>query len=130
MAHIGFLCPPIPGHLNPIATLGRAMAKRGHKATVFQVPAARSKIEAQQLEFKPLGDGSRDGREITDAVEKLGALSGLNAIRFSIQCGTLLAKTICEYGPNAIRSAGVELLVVDQNEPAGGVLRSTSNYHS
>lgn len=41
-------------------------------------------------------------------------------MRFTVRCGAALAKAICEYAPSAIQKAGVELLVVDQNEPAGG----------
>jgi UDP:flavonoid glycosyltransferase YjiC (YdhE family) len=122
MAHIGFFCPPIPGHLNPMGTLGRALAKRGHRTTAFQIPEARRAIEAQQLEFMPLGEGAPDSRAIAEAVAKLGTLSGLSGVKFSIRCAASLADTICEYGPATIQNSGVELLVVDQNEPAGATV--------
>jgi MGT family glycosyltransferase len=122
MAHIGFLCPPIPGHLNPVATLGRALAKRGHRTTAFQIPEARSAIEAQQLEFQPLGEGWPDTAAIAEAVAKLGTLTGLTAVKFSVRCAASLADTICRYGPAAIQRSGVRLLVVDQNEPAGATV--------
>jgi UDP:flavonoid glycosyltransferase YjiC (YdhE family) len=119
MAHIGFLCPPIPGHLNPIATLARALAKRGHRTTAFQIPEARNAIEAQQLEFQPLGEGQADTRAIADAVAKLGTLTGVSGVKFTVRCAASLANTICRYGPATIQNSSVELLVVDQNEPAG-----------
>ena len=122
MAHIGFLCPPIPGHLNPVATLGRALAKRGHRTTVFQIPEARRAIEEQQLEFRPLGEGATDTRDIAEAVKKLGTLTGLSGVKFSIRCAASLANAICRYGPATIQRSGVDLLVVDQNEPAGGTV--------
>ena len=122
MAHIGFLCPPIPGHLNPVATLGRALARRGHRTTAFQIPEARSAIEAQQLEFQPLGEGWPDTAAIAEAVARLGTLTGLSAVKFSVRCAASLANTICQHGPAAIQRAGVELLVVDQNEPAGATV--------
>jgi zeaxanthin glucosyltransferase len=119
MAHIGFLCPPIPGHLNPVGTLARALAKRGHRTTAFQIPEARRAIEAQQLEFQPLGEGAPDSHAIAEAVATLGTLTGLSGVKFSIRCAASLANTICHYGPAVIQNSGVELLVVDQNEPAG-----------
>jgi zeaxanthin glucosyltransferase len=122
VAHIGFLCPPIPGHLNPVATLGRALARRGHRTTAFQIPEARRAIEAQQLEFQPLGDGASGTRAIADAVAKLGTLTGLSGVRFSVQCAASLANNICQYGPAAIQKSGVDLLIVDQNEPAGATV--------
>jgi zeaxanthin glucosyltransferase len=120
MAHIGFLFPPIPGHINPNATLGRALARRGHRITAFHLPEARGAIEAQHLEFQPLGEGQTGTREIADAVARLATMTGLRALRFTVRCGAALAKAVCEYGPSTIQKAGVELLVVDQNEPAGG----------
>jgi zeaxanthin glucosyltransferase len=119
MAHIGFLCPPIPGHLNPVGTLARALARRGHRTTAFQIPEARRAIEAQQLEFQPLGEGAPDSRAIAEAVAKLGTLTGLSGVKFSIRCAASLANIICEYGPATIQNSGVQLLIVDQNEPAG-----------
>ena len=120
MAHIGFLFHPIPGHINPNATLGRALARRGHRITAFHLPEARAAIEVQHLEFQPLGEGQTATREIADAVAHLATMKGLRALRFTVRCGAALAKAICEYAPSAIQKAGVELLVVDQNEPAGG----------
>ena len=120
MAHIGFLFPPIPGHINPNGTLGRALAGRGHRVTVFHLPDARAAIEAQRLEFQPLGEGQPDTNEIANAVARLATMKGLRAMRFTVRCGAALAKAICEYGPPAIQKAGVEVLVVDQNDPAGG----------
>ncbi len=121
MAHIGFICPPIPGHLDPMGALGRALAKRGHRISAFQIPEARRAIEEQKLEFRPLGDGT-DTRVIAEAVARLGTLTGLGALRFIVQCGASLARMICQHGPRAIEGAGVDLLVVDQNEPAGGTV--------
>jgi MGT family glycosyltransferase len=120
MAHIGFLFPPIPGHINPNATLGRALRKRGHRVTVFHLPEARAAIDAQQLDFHPLGEGQIAAGEIADAVARLATMTGLRGLRFTVRCGAALAKAICEWGPPAIQKAGVELLMVDQNEPAGG----------
>ena len=120
MAHIGFLFPPIPGHINPNAVLGRALAKRGHGVTAFHLPEARSALEAQQFAFLPLGEGRDDTREIANAVARLAAMKGFRALRFTIRCGAALAKAMCEYAPRAIQQAGVDVLLVDQNEPAGG----------
>jgi len=120
MAHIGLLFPPTIGHINPNATLGRALSRQGHRVTAFHLPEARVALEAEHLEFRPLGEGQRATQEIAEAVARLATMTGLQGLRFTVRCGAALAKAICEYGPTAIKKAGVELLVVDQNEPAGG----------
>lgn len=63
--------------------------------------------------------GKTDTRAIADAVARFGTLTGLRAARFTVQCGASLAKAVCEFAPAAIQNAGVDLLIVDQNEPAG-----------
>jgi MGT family glycosyltransferase len=119
MAHIALLCPPVPGHLNPMATLGRALIKRNHRVTAFQIPSARAAVEAQQLEFCPLGEGESDISSLAEAVSKLGGKTGLGALRFSVQCGVALARSVCAYAPAAFEKTHVDLVVVDQNDPAG-----------
>ncbi len=98
----------------------RALRKRGHRVTMFQIPEMRARIEAEQLEFRPLGENSLQAGEIAQATAEIGRRSGLSALRFTLGCGRRLASVICEYGPEAVRSAAVDLLLVDDNEPAGG----------
>ncbi len=120
MAQIGIFCPPIPGHLHPLATLGRALQKRSHTVRVFQIPEMRDRIKAEKLEFGPLGNQSVSNGEIARAREELGRRKGLSALLFTLDCGRRLTSIICEHGPEAVRSAGIDLLLVDDNEPGGG----------
>jgi zeaxanthin glucosyltransferase len=56
MSHFGIFCPPIAGHINPLAALGRALTARGHRVTIFQVADLESKVRSERLEFAPLGN--------------------------------------------------------------------------
>jgi zeaxanthin glucosyltransferase len=122
MAQIGIFCPPVPGHLHPLATLGRALQKRGHEVLAFQIPEMRDRIKAEKLGFRPLGNESLHNGEIARATEELGRRKGLSALRFTLDCGRRLTSIICEHGPEAVRSAGIELLLIDDNEPGGGTV--------
>ena len=101
-------------------TMGRALQRHGHRVTVFQIAEMRTRIEAEQLEFRPLGKDSLQAGEIAKAVTEIGLRSGLSALRCTLDYGRRLAALICEYGPEAVRSAAVDLLLIDDNEPAGG----------
>ena len=103
-------------------TMGRALQRQGHRITVFQLSEMRARIEAEQLEFKPLGENSLDAGRIAQAVAEIGRRSGLSALRYTLDCGRRLAALICEHGPEAVRAAAVDLLLVDDNEPAGGAV--------
>jgi zeaxanthin glucosyltransferase len=88
--------------------------------SVFQVRAAREKVQAQGLDCVELGGEDTGSRELDEAVSKLGSLEGLEALRFTIDCARRLVHAICRNGPALVGRAGVDLLLVDQNEPAGG----------
>jgi zeaxanthin glucosyltransferase len=119
MSHFAVLCPPTSGHLYPLSTLGRALQARGHRVTVFQLPVLRARIEREGLEFLPLGVNPGEAGELATAIEQLSRLTGLHAIRFTIQCATKLAALVLRDAPAALRAAGVDMALIDQNEPAG-----------
>lgn len=122
MAHVALLCPPVPGHLNPMATLGRALIKRGHRVTAFQIPSARAAVEEQGLNFYPLSGSDAETASVAEAVSRLGGMTGLAAMRFSVQCGVALARSVCTHAPAAFSDTRVDLAVVDQNDPAGATV--------
>lgn len=119
MAHIGLLCPPLHGHLNPMMAVGRALQAQGHRVCALQIPAFESRIHSEQLEFRPLEAGLRDVEELSQAVAQLGVKDGLAALRFTLECGRLLTSVVCG-SAEAIRAAAFDLLIVDDNLPAGG----------
>ena len=122
MSHFGILCPPTPGHLNPLATLGRSLFRRGHRVTMFQLPDLRSRVEREGLEFWPLGRGHAEAGELAAAIERLGLLSGLSALRFTIRSAMRLAALVLDSAPAALREARIDLALIDQNEPAGATV--------
>ncbi len=124
MSHIGLLCPPTPGHLNPMSTLGRALQRRGHRVTMFQLADLRERSEREGLEFAPLGEGLVKPGELGDALEQLGRLAGFRALRFTIRWAGHLARVVLDTAPAALSAAKVDLAIIDQNEPAGASVAS------
>lgn len=102
-----------------MAALGRALQARGHRFTLFQLPALRGRVQSEQLEFFPIGAEDQESSALAQAVSELGARSGFAAARFTLDCGRRLASLTCASGPDAVTRAGVDLLVIDDNEPAG-----------
>ncbi len=119
MRHIAIFCPPLAGHLNPMATLGRALLSRGHRVTVFQAAAIEERVRAEGLEFRPLGTPTSD---LNAMVDRMGKLSGLSSLCLAVQGASRLAAITCREAPAALQKEGVEFLLVDQNEPAGGTV--------
>jgi zeaxanthin glucosyltransferase len=120
MAHFAIICPPISGHVDPLAAVGRALVRRGHRVTVFHVRDLEPKVQAHQLEFVALGNADFPPGTLNATVAKLAGLKGSQSLKFAIQCASALAYSILNDGPQALRAAGVDVALVDQNEPAGG----------
>ena len=122
MTHFGIISPPVSGHLNPMAVLGRELQRRGHRVTFFHMPDIESKIRSEGLEFWSIGHSDHPPGSLPESITQLGRLSGLAALRFAIQAIQKTTNMICRDAPSAINKAGVEVLLVDQTEPAGGTV--------
>lgn len=118
MAHFGILCPAATGHLNPMCTLGRELLLRGHRVTLFQIPDFAPKAEAAGLEFVGVGGEAYPPGQMALEHQRLGGLSGRAALRYTIDMMGRAAAMILREMPDALRSAGVEALVIDQITPS------------
>ncbi|HBB32360.1 MAG TPA: glycosyl transferase family 1 [Cyanobacteria bacterium UBA8803] len=122
MTHFGIICPAASGHLNPLTTLGYELQRRGHRVTLFAIPDAESKALAAGLHFYPIGESEYPLGTTAQIFVKLGELSGLAALQFTIswiQKGTAM---MLREATQALKAAGVEALLVDQVSPAGGTV--------
>jgi zeaxanthin glucosyltransferase len=118
MANIALVCPPLPGHLNPIAVLGRALQARGHSVTMFNIPALEQAAKSQALPFHPLGTHSAD--LLARNIDQMAQEHGLRSLKFAVECSRQISELLCEQLPGALTADGIDLVIVDQNEPAGG----------
>ena len=122
MIHFGIVTPPVPGHLHPFAALGRELISRGHRVTCFQVADLEQKIGAEGLEYFRIGARDFPAGSLRASLDALGRLAGFAALRFTIRAVAETTAMECRELPDAVRAAGVEVLLVDQMEPAGGAV--------
>jgi zeaxanthin glucosyltransferase len=122
MTHFGIISPPVSGHLHPFSALGRELQERGHRVTCFQMPDLEDKVRAEGIDFWPIGESDHPLGALPRSLAQLGRLKGLGALRFTIRAVERTSVMVCRDAPAAIRSAGVEVLLVDQMEPAGAAV--------
>jgi len=122
MSHFGVICPPISGHINPLSALGRTLIGRGHRVTVFQVAEFESRVHSEELEFIPLGREVFPPGTLAESVATLASLSGIKSLKYAVDCERRISGVILEFAPDAVRTAGIDALLVDQNEPAGATV--------
>lgn len=120
MATIAFLAPPVPGHLNPHNSLGRALQARGHRVLHLNFADARERVAAAGLELRVLGQESFPEGELARRIGHLGTLTGLAQLRYTLQQATELGELLFAELPAALREEGVDLVVVDEAGPGGG----------
>jgi MGT family glycosyltransferase len=118
--HYGIVTPPVSGHIHPFGALGRELIARGHRVTLLQMEDVRPRALEQGLEFIPLGQSDHPPGSLDRSLRELGQLSGMAALRFTISAICRTTGMICRDAPQAILASGIDLLLVDQTEPAGG----------
>ncbi len=122
MIHFGIVSPPVSGHINPLSALGRELIARGHRVTYFQMADLEAQLRAKGVEFWPIGESDHPRGSLPESLTALGKLEGLAALRFTIDAVARTSVMVCRDLPAAIRAAGVDALLVDQMEPAGGAV--------
>jgi zeaxanthin glucosyltransferase len=125
MAHLGLICPELSGHLNPMTTLGRELQRRGHEVTVVARADGRAKARQAGLGFVLVGEREFPEGAMGKLTAQLGRLSGLKAMRFTVELLRRTAATLLREAPDAIRAAKIDALLVDQVVPAGNTVAET-----
>jgi zeaxanthin glucosyltransferase len=122
MAHFGIVSPPVSGHLHPFAALGRELIARGHRATCLHMPDLEAQIRSLGIGYVPVGSSDHPRGSLPESLERLARLRGLAALRFTIRAVERTSEMLLRDGPQAIQEAGIDALLVDQMEPAGGAI--------
>jgi MGT family glycosyltransferase len=123
MAHrYGIVAPPAIGHLNPMVALGLELLRRGHGVVVFTVADGARKLAGLPLEVVTIAADVFPPGSVDAAHARLGRLSGLAGLRFSVAYFRRELAMLHAHLPAAVTTAGIELLLVDQLSPAGGTV--------
>ncbi len=122
MTHLGLLCPAETGHLNTMLPLGQEMQRRGHKVTFFGIVDAKVKVLAAGLEFRSIGEAEFPIGASDILFDELGKLSGLAALKYTLDWIESSAKIFLKDGPDVLRDTQIEALLVDQIAPEGGIV--------
>src|SRR5579863_8829169 len=104
--HFGIISPPVSGHINPFAALGRELRRRGHRVTWFHMEDLASRIRGEDLDFCPIGQQDHPPGSLPLSLEQLGKLQGWPALRFTINAIRRTTAMLCRDLPDAVRTAG------------------------
>ena len=121
MARLGAFCFPGTGHINPMTALARALMRRGHEVVLFGIADTEERIRAAGVEFSLIGAEDYPPGTLRKLDERLGELKGLATFKFTVERVKNTARMILRDGPEAVRKANVEALLVDEADMGGNV---------
>ena len=121
MARLGAFCYPGTGHINPMTALAHSLQLRGHQVVLFGIADTESRVRAAGVEFHQIGTQDYPPGTLKRLDEHMAGLTGLAALRFTLDRVRNTTRMILRDGPEAVRSAKVDALLVDQAEFAGNV---------
>ncbi|MEB3266064.1 MAG: nucleotide disphospho-sugar-binding domain-containing protein [Cyanobacteriota bacterium] len=122
MTRYGLVMPPAIGHLNPMVALALELIRRGHGVVIITVADGVSKLAALPLEVVTIGATAFPAGAVEAAYSQLGQLSGLAGLRFSVAYFVREQAMLFAELPAAVRAAAIDVLLVDQLNPAGGAV--------
>ena len=121
MAKFGVFCFPGTGHLNPMVALAHSLQHRGHEVAIFGIVDTEAAVRAAGIEFRRIGAEDYSPGTLKRLDEQLARLKGIAALRFTLERVRHSTRMILRDGPEAVRSANVDALLVDEAEFAGNV---------
>nr|WP_318383892.1 glycosyltransferase [uncultured Enterobacter sp.] len=104
MSHFAVISPPLFSHLQALRALAQALIRCGHRVTFIADDAAY-----------PLSEALRE------AQRRVKRHSGGNLFQL-IQALSSLTDILCQQLPAIVDALAVDALIVDQMEPAGGIV--------
>jgi MGT family glycosyltransferase len=122
MAQFAAVCPPSPGHLNPMITLAHALRHRGHRVTFVSIPDAERPVRNAGLDFQVIGAQELPLGSMPAMFAELGRLRGWAGLRFTREWFARSLHLVFRDAPAALRAAGTDALLVDQASPFGGTV--------
>ncbi len=122
MANFAIVTPPVLGHVHPMGALGRELIARGHRVTCFHMADLEDAVRREGIEFVAIGASDHPAGSLPVSLARLAQLHGLAALRFTIDAVAKTTAMVLRDAPAPIERAGVDALIVDQMEPAGGAI--------
>jgi zeaxanthin glucosyltransferase len=121
MARLGAFCFAGTGHIHPMTALARRLQTRGHEVIIFGIPDIEARVRAAGIGFCPIGESDYPLGTLERLDRVLAAKKGLETFRFTVDRVRSTARMVLRDGPDAVRRAGIDALLVDEADMGGSV---------
>lgn len=114
MKRFGVFCPPMLGHLNPMAVLGLELQRRGHTVIFFGVADGLYQLRGLGFTSIEMGVQEYPQGQVERDYRQLGRLTGRQGFQYTIQLFQREMTMFLKEAPMAIKQAQIDLLLIDQ----------------
>ena len=121
MVRFGAFCFPATGHINPMTALAHSLMVKGHDVIFFGIADTEARVRAAGIEFHRIGAEEYPLGSLGKLDERMARLKGFAAFRFTLERVRNSARMVLRDGPQAVRAANVDALLVDEADFAGNV---------
>lgn len=119
--HVALISPPLPSHLSTHLVLGEALVALGHRVTLLHQVEVGDRALPAGIGFQAIGATSHPRGTLAPLLARTA--SGRPWSVFGVIADMARnTELFCREGPTALRDLGVDCLIADQMEPAGGLL--------
>ena len=122
MAHFGVVAPAFYSHFKAMQALAGALIARGHRVTFLHRPDAGAYLDDARIGFHAVGGDTHPPGSL-DAVARRAANPG-GPLRLRRVIADMAGSTamLCRELPGAIERLGIDAILADQMEAAGGLV--------
>jgi MGT family glycosyltransferase len=104
-----------------MAALARLLQQRGHKVVIFGIADTEARVKAAGVDFQLIGAADYPLGTLSKLDRRLGELSGLRTFRFTVERVKDSARMILRDGPEAVRNANLDAMLIDEADMGGSV---------
>lgn len=120
--HFAFVAPPFVSHVKALESLAVGLMARGHHATWFHLPDVRRALRHAGVDFSAVGAASHAPGDVESMVTRAARPGGPFGLRRVILDVAAMTDMLCSELPAAFKACGIEAVVADQMEAAGGLV--------
>jgi MGT family glycosyltransferase len=104
-----------------MTALARRLQQRGHTVVIFGIADSEAQIRAAGIEFSLIGESDYPPGTLEKLDRHMSELKGLEVFRFTLERIRDTTNMVLRDGPEAVRRAEVDALLVDEADCGGNV---------
>lgn len=122
MNHFAVIAPPFPSHFKALEAVAIELLDRGHRVTFFQQSDCRRWLVDPRIGFFAVGAQSHPPGSLAKVLRRAARSDNPLMLRGVIVDMARATDMLCRELPQALEQTGIDALLCDQMEAAGGLL--------